>query len=81
MAVRKGVMNEMLREAIRSDPYSQLRIGWLYDLGWGVEQSAYKAIAWYTGAKVMGLKTADRLLDSLGQRMGVSPDTELNTDG
>ena len=76
IAVAKGVMDSMTREAMQGNPYSQLRIGWLYDLGWGVEQCTYKAIAWYTGARVLGLDVANRFIENLGRRIGVTQGSE-----
>ena len=80
IAVRKGVMETITFEAVHANPYSQLRIGWLYDLGWGVEQSTYKAIAWYTGAKIMGLSAADRFIEDIERRCGSSAEENANTD-
>ena len=61
-AVDRGILNTLTGESVTGNPYSQLRLGWLYDLGWGVEHSPYKAITWYTGAKIMGLRMADALI-------------------
>lgn len=61
-AVDRGILNTLTGESVTGNPYSQLRLGWLYDLGWGVEHSPYKAITWYTGAKIMGLMMADALI-------------------
>ena len=74
IAMRKGAFDILEREGIRSNPYSQLRMGWLYDLGWGVEKSAYKAIAWYTGARIMGITEAGTFIEDLGRRNGISPE-------
>ena len=81
IAVRKGVMETIMFEGVHANPYSQLRIGWLYDLGWGVEQSTYKAIAWYTGAKIMGLSAADRFIEDIESRCGPATEGNAGTDG
>jgi TPR repeat protein len=68
-ALDRGAYDIINREAKISNPYSQLRLGWLYDMGWGVEQSCFRALAWYSGARFMGLKGAERFIDSLCVRM------------
>jgi TPR repeat protein len=68
-ALEKGVLDMMAREAIHSDPYMQLRLGWLYDMGWGVEQSCFRALAWYSGARMMGLGAAEEFIRKLTARL------------
>ena len=46
----------------------RLRLGLLYEMGWGVEQSVFKALVWYTGAKIMGLKKANEMVEMLKYR-------------
>ena len=37
-------------------------------MGWDVEQSMFKALGWYTGAKIMGLKKADEMVRVMESR-------------
>ena len=61
-SIEDGALMRLENQAMIGNAYSQLRLGFLYDMGWGVEQSVFKALVWYTGAKIMGLKKADKMI-------------------
>ena len=64
-----GALMMLDNQARIGNAYSQLRLGLLYDIGWGVEQSVFKALVWYTGAKIMGLKIADKMVEGMESRI------------
>ena len=68
-SIDDGALKKLERQAKIGNAYSQLRIGFLYDMGWGVEQSVFKALVWYTGAKIMGLKIADDMVERMETRI------------
>ena len=61
-SIEDGALIILEREARNGNPYLQLRLGFLYEMGWGVEQSVFRALVWYTGAKILGLKKADEMV-------------------
>ena len=68
-ALDRGALELIRNEAARPDAIAQVRLGWLYDIGWGVEQSDYVALAWYSGARVLGYPNADRFIEVLNERI------------
>ena len=71
-SIDDGALMMLEKQAKIGNAYSQLRLGLLYEMGWGVEQSVFKALVWYTGAKIMGLKKADKMVRKMESQLCIN---------